>query len=198
VELKSILTQHFGQHEEFLVTWHDKLTEYCGISFKHLPDASIRVHMGPHILKVLSKEGMDALPDALSPALAVFLMHLQTVPHTTPHPISPLKVDLSTSLQSVPILNFQSIISALSTFILPNLTEQNKSNSYDISKAILMLDPFSQPTPINIPMAPNFQQMQIAPSLLNLTAKADLAYFIILATRTQPSLPTLPLNPASS
>ena len=28
--------------------------------------------MGPHILKMLSKEGMDALPDALTPALADF------------------------------------------------------------------------------------------------------------------------------
>jgi hypothetical protein len=72
VELKSILTQHFGQHEEFPVTWHDKLTEYYEIRFKHLPDASICVHMGPHILKMLSMEGIDALPDALTPALAEF------------------------------------------------------------------------------------------------------------------------------
>jgi hypothetical protein len=82
VELKSILTQHFGQHEEFPVTWHDKLTEYCRISFKRLANASICVHMGPHILKMLSKEGMDALPDALTPALAdVFDAPTESTPY---------------------------------------------------------------------------------------------------------------------
>lgn len=73
-ELKSILTAEYGSTDGHPLTWNDEITDYCGINFIRYADGSIKAHMGPHITKFLTKEGMDALPGALTPALADFFL----------------------------------------------------------------------------------------------------------------------------
>jgi hypothetical protein len=83
-ELKHILSVTYGSKPGYPLSWHDKISEYCGINFIHHPDGSLQAHMGPHIQEFLTKEGMDALPGALTPALPDFLD-----PPSNPEPFDP-------------------------------------------------------------------------------------------------------------
>jgi hypothetical protein len=71
-ELKKALTDRYGHHKDFPLTWNENMEEYCGIQFVKNNDNSVKVHMGKHIRKFLSREGMDDIEGALTPALKDF------------------------------------------------------------------------------------------------------------------------------
>jgi hypothetical protein len=83
-ELRSILTATYGAHKEFPLTWNAPLTSYCALRYTRTLNGSWKIDMGPHIRKFLTKEGMDLLPGALTPAQPDFF----NLP-SDPTPVSP-------------------------------------------------------------------------------------------------------------
>jgi hypothetical protein len=65
--LKSLLSAKYPN-----MKWQNEMSHYCGIDVHRLPDLSVHLDMRTHILAFLSKNGMDSIPGALTPALADF------------------------------------------------------------------------------------------------------------------------------
>jgi hypothetical protein len=78
--LKNTLTKRYGE-----MTWHDVALQHCGTTITRYPTGAVAFDMTTHIIKMLTKLGMDNIPAALTPSSpSLFRTHSNTTPADPP------------------------------------------------------------------------------------------------------------------
>ena len=74
--LKATLTKRYGQ-----LVWHDQTTKHTGTNITRYPNGAIKFDLSDHILRLLTKTGMDDIPGSLTPSsTTLFQPSLDTTP----------------------------------------------------------------------------------------------------------------------